>query len=113
WGGHGYGARFSTDLVPLFALLGALGLAGRAVAAPSARTRRVENAALIAAALFGALLNGAGAVSTGGEEWNRVPVPIGEDPGRCFDWSRSQPLCALFPERLPERARRVRGETPR
>ena len=103
WGGHGFGARFSTDLVPLFALLGALGLAARAAASPSARTRRLENTALVAAALVGALLNGAGAISTGGEEWNRVPVPIGEDPDRCFDWTRSQPVCALLPDRLPER----------
>lgn len=100
WGGHCYGPRFSTDLVPLFALLGVLGLRAK-LDAPRGGRDRGELAAAVLALLVGVALNGAGALSEGGVRWNLQPVPIGEDPGRAFDWRRSQWACAWFPALLP------------
>ncbi len=112
WGGYCYGPRFSSDLVPLFVLLGCLGtralldrhakVGGNTGQGRSTLRRRLETAAFAAALGIGMLLNGAGAMSRGGEDWNLVPVAIGDQPERCFDWRRSQWWCALFPSQLPD-----------
>jgi hypothetical protein len=105
WGGHSYGPRFYTDLVPLFALLGILGFGAASrqrlrVAARSARGYRLEFVAFVACFALGALVNGAGAISRAGSQWNVEPRSVDEDPSRAFEWKRSQFMCALFPSLL-------------
>ncbi len=108
WGGSSYGPRFHADLLPLFVLLGILGLraalddrsAAGGHGAP--RLRRVlEPAAFVASLLIGVAIHGAGALSGAHGRWNREPVHVSEDPMRVFDWSRPQWAVALFPGRFP------------
>ena len=76
WGGHSYGPRLQTDLVPVFALLAVLFVhaAGRRVDRSTSRPlRRSECIAMVAAAVVGVVLNGAGAWSTTASQWNRYP----------------------------------------
>jgi hypothetical protein len=117
WAGACYGARFYTDVVPLFVLLGILGAAAARDHAGEhgapAHRRRWEIAALAGCLAWGLLVNGAGAFSEAGKRWNGRPVAIREQPERIFDWRRPQFLVALFPGRLPPpRTRALREETP-
>ena len=59
---------------------------------------------------FGVLVNGAGAISEGGREWNKYPAPIANDPQRAYDWKRSQFMCALFPSLVEKTENRSRAE---
>lgn len=103
WAGHCYGARFHTDLVPIFVLLGAMGFdAARRryddVAHPAlGSTAKVIFAVCL---VWGIVLNGAGAMSRGGAAWNKFPEPIARNPMRAFDWENAQFLWALFPDRF-------------
>lgn len=103
WAGVSYGPRFTTDLVPLWVLLGALGwrAACDARAETGAPAPRGLAGWALALVLWGALVNGAGAISPAGLAWNSRPVPIPHDRMRVFDWGRAQFLCALLPSRLP------------
>ncbi|HUG37605.1 MAG TPA: hypothetical protein VML54_11675, partial [Candidatus Limnocylindrales bacterium] len=103
WAGHSYGARFTTGLVPWFALLAILGLRAmldsREVGGPGVAGRGWEHAAaatLLAVSLF---VNGRGATSEATVEWNSRPVDIDEAPRRAFDWRRPQFLAGLLPPR--------------
>ena len=101
WGGYSYGPRFSTDLVPLFAVLGMEGYAATAARVRSPGQGRSVTVWFLALLLVGALINGAGALSFRSRSWNSHPRPIAEDPSRAFDWGQSQFLCALFESRCP------------
>ncbi len=103
WAGVSYGPRFSTDIVPVFVLLGVIGLRAaldfRALQAanpdtPSTERRhRVEYVVLWFCIAWGMFANGAGALTN--NDWNRNPQPIKEDPMRTFDWSDPQFLRGL------------------
>jgi hypothetical protein len=110
WGGYSYGPRFQTDLVPLFALLGILGFDAASRQHPrigtvATRRYRLELAAFAVCFVVGAVLNGAGAFSKAGTYWNHEPRSLKSDPGRAFDWKRSQFMCALFPSLLEREER--------
>ncbi len=107
WGGYSYGPRFQTDLVPVFALLAVIFVhaAGqrrdRSVARP---LRRAECIAMLVAAGIGVVLNGAGAWSEAGQDWNKYPQSLHDQPARAFDIAHSQFMVALFPSLLEREA---------
>lgn len=107
WGGRCYGPRLLTDLVPWLVLLGTLGLDAHVrarVASPSAplpsravaRPLAVAGVVLLAASVY---MNGAGAVSKHGMDWNVRPVSVREAPERLWDWRDPPFLRWLAPER--------------
>jgi len=112
WAGAGgtYGARLTTEVVPLFVLLGVLGTeAALQSHQQSCKENRSENTRVRRAleiSVFGAFLligvvfNGAGAISRFGGLWNRLPNDLDLNPKRIFDWRHPQFYCALFPYRI-------------
>ena len=108
---NGYGQRMLTDVVPAFVVL--LIFALRAAFDGQAELRRrlsprslrrrcsLELSALCLGVGLAILIHGAGAISEAGTRWNQVPVRLGDDLMRVYDWRRPQWLCALFPSLLP------------
>ena len=99
-GGHCYGPRLMTDLVPWLALLSVLAVEARlrwGEHHPTANsTVRVRTKAAIAAILLAlrVLLNAIGAWSYDAWRWNIMPTNIDEDPKRVWDWKSPQFLGA-------------------
>src|SRR5688572_28170622 len=112
WGGHSYGARFSTGLVPWFALLAILGLQARChrlqsvlTAASSHRLKyvpRIEAGFGIFLLLMSIAINGLGATSHATWRWNTRPVNIDDHPERNWDWREPQFLATFVKPPLPE-----------
>lgn len=103
WGGHSFGPRFTTGLVPWFVLLGILGTS----AMLKWRAEREATASLMgwrAQLACGALLlvtsafiNTRGATSHATWLWNSKPLGIDEHPERLWDWSQPQFLAGILP----------------
>ena len=123
WGGHSFGPRLFTGLVPWFALLAVLGLDAALDARRSTTPvagRRAGGASAAAAVdgedihphapalwVVGGLLclasvaiNRVGATSFAAAMWNAVPVDVDRDPGRLWSWRNPQFLAGvvLFPD---------------
>ena len=101
WGGHSFGPRYATALVPWFSLLGILALEAR-LSAPatglrSSRLRVVESVLAIALLLVSVAINGVGANSHRAWQWNVRPVNVDEKPDRIWDWRHPQFLAAFLP----------------
>jgi hypothetical protein len=94
WAGWSYGPRFSTGLVPWFAMLAVVGLSARAVAIGAqvvpARRRRTELALGAALLAISIVMNGIGANSRRAAGWNAEPVNIDAHPERIWDWRHPQ-----------------------
>lgn len=95
-GGHCFGPRYTTGLVPWFVLLSILGI--RAALAwrekygtkGDALKRRLEwalGAALLFCSMF---INAKGAMSLRTARWNSTPVNVDEHPERIWDWKDLQ-----------------------
>jgi hypothetical protein len=90
--GHSYGPRYSTDLVPWFALLGMLAVEARL--RWRAANRLADSVVRVGAEWSVALLllvcsvtlNGIGAIWADSWRWNQVPTDINQDLGRLWDW---------------------------
>ncbi len=107
WGGHSFGARFSTGLVPWFVLLAILGL--RAMLTWRERERKstssiawkgqlIAGSALLLVSVF---INARGAMSHHTWLWNTRPKQIDRYPERLWDWREPQFLAGLVPRPLP------------
>lgn len=113
WAGVSYGARFYTDLVPLFVLLGILGTraaldwydknCNQITNTRFKKRKTLEISAFGICLITGMLFNGAGAISK--DKWNSRPLHISVQPLRAFDWKRPQFLCALSPRIFAKRLR--------
>jgi hypothetical protein len=107
WGGHGFGPRFTTGLVPWFALDGMLGLQAMLAARDSrAGTRpspadRVEIAAGACLLIASIAINGLGATQDATWLWNMRPLNIDEHPERNWDWGQPQFLARWLRPSLP------------
>jgi hypothetical protein len=106
WGGHSFGARFSTGLVPWFALLAILGvqamLKARATSVPGKTFGRKLELLTGAVLLFlSATINGLGATAQATWLWNMRPLNIDEHPERNWDWRQPQFLAGLVRAPLP------------
>jgi hypothetical protein len=96
WAGHCFGPRFTTGLVPWFALLGILAIRARLAwrEQHEAQRRSLRWNAEIA---FGAALllislgiNARGAMNGATAVWNQKPVNVDEHPERVWDWKDPQ-----------------------
>jgi hypothetical protein len=103
WGGHGYGPRYTTGMIPWFVMLAVLGLT-----AWRAHNRELSIFCRRAIASLGIILlalsvwiNGRGAISSATWEWNSRPVDIDKDPSRIWDWRQPQFLAGLLPPPPP------------
>ena len=96
FGGHGYGPRLSTDMVPWFALLGIFGVQARLRWRDAHLTRdslfrwRAEWTVGAVLLLCSITLHGIGAVSPRPWHWLLQPADIGETPHRIWDWKHPQ-----------------------
>jgi len=95
YGGHGYGPRLMTGVVPWLVLLGILGLQARLnwreeQAARKRRTWRIESALGGTLLLMSMVINGLGATSHANWLWNMRPVDVDQQPSRIWDWRHPQ-----------------------
>ena len=105
WGGHSFGPRLSTGLVPWFVLLAILGLQAMLKARRESVTTSVARKLELlmgAGLLFMSIAtNGAGATSHATWLWNSRPLNIDEHPERNWDWRQPQFLAGLIRAPLP------------
>ncbi|MBA2732997.1 MAG: hypothetical protein H0U54_08930 [Acidobacteria bacterium] len=103
WGGHSFGPRFTTGLVPWFVLLGILGVRAmlnwheQRVAGSSRTGWRVQLACGALFLLMSAFINTRGAASHATWLWNMRPLEIDQHPERLWDWSQPQFLAGILP----------------
>jgi hypothetical protein len=111
WGGHGYGPRYMTGLVPWFALLAILGLRARLDRADEPRLRRWEAVAggLLLAASVALHARGSTALET--SAWNYSPDDVDQHPDRLWDWGHPQGLAGLVPP-VYDPGRAIRADQP-
>jgi hypothetical protein len=99
WGGNCYGARYTTCLVPWFALLAILGLAARSDLRRSdphaPRSGRLEAAIGMVLLLVSVLMNALGAVTITGKDWNGTPLSLDSHRERLWDWRHAQFLASF------------------
>jgi hypothetical protein len=95
-GGHCYGPRLSTDLVPWFALLGMLAVEARLrwrennPAQDSLFRVRTEWSFAMLLLVCSVTLNGIGAISLDAWRWNALPTNVDQDSSRVWDWRHPQ-----------------------
>ena len=101
WGGHAFGARLCTGMVPWLSLLAILSVAAarreaQAVPRP-AGTAVVAGLALLLCGLS-VVINAAGAISARTVRWNTSPDNVDLAPERLWSWRRAQVLAAFAPD---------------
>lgn len=106
WGGHSFGPRFTTGLVPWLVLLGILGtdamLKWREGKAEVSRMGwRAQLACGLLLLLMSAFINTRGATSHATWLWNMRPLEIDQHPERLWDWRQPQFLAGMLPEPPP------------
>lgn len=108
WGGHCFGPRFMTGVVPWLVLPAILAveamLAWRQEQHQDSHTRtRLRDQLIIGAALLviSIGINGRGAMSHSTWLWNSRPIGVDEHPERLWDWRQPQFLAGLMPSPLP------------
>jgi hypothetical protein len=94
WGGHSYGPRLATDMVPWFVALAILGFDAARRAAGSANSsgfsicqRRIAGALLA----ISVLMNGQAGLASSPMKWNNHPIVPGQSiDDRLWDWRHPQ-----------------------
>jgi hypothetical protein len=100
-GGHCYGSRYSSDMVPWFALLAIVAIEARrrwnAVnpTGPSPLRDRLEWSFALLLLIWSIGLNGIGATSIRASYWNAIPTNVDQDHRRLWDW-RDPPFLRPF-----------------
>jgi hypothetical protein len=97
WGGHCFGARLATGMVPWLALLAILGLDGARRASPGAPTprRQALAAGLLLLCGLSIAINAVGAISARAVGWNLRPSNVDLDPVRLWSWRHPQALAGF------------------
>lgn len=95
WGGHCYGPRYTTGLVPWFVLLSILAVKAGLTAQEKYGSKttlewRVECVVGLLLLACSVAINGNGAVNRRTGNWNLRPVNIDERPERVWDWRDPQ-----------------------
>ncbi len=104
WGGHCFGARLATGLVPWLALLAIVALEAAAGPEPGrAASRRRGAVAALAVVLSAAsvAINAGGAISSQAAAWNVVPANVDVRPERLWSWRDAQIWAAFRREPPP------------
>ena len=96
-GGHSYGPRYLTPLVPWLVLLAALGL--RALLERRAPAMRIELAAGAVLLACRVLVQARGTCARATWEWNKIPADVSLHPERVWDWRDPQLLAGPLPPR--------------
>ena len=98
WGGHSYGPRLLTDLVPWFALLGTFGVDAMIHPSeqPTGGRRLVELTVGAVLLVLSVAINARGALSWDTALWNPFPVNVDQRPERLWDWSEPQFLAGAI-----------------
>jgi hypothetical protein len=98
WGGHGFGPRYMTGLVPWFALLAVLALRAR-LDAGGGRLRMSRPEALAGCLLLSlsVAIHARGAAALETSAWNYSPSDVNLHPRRLWDWAHLQALAGLVP----------------
>jgi hypothetical protein len=104
WGGHSFGPRFTTGLVPWFVLLAILGIKAmldsrQQQAAGRFRPELICGGVLL---LISAFINTVGATSHAAWLWNQRPRGVDEHPERLWDWRQPQFLAGYLPYPGPD-----------
>jgi hypothetical protein len=114
YGGHSYGPRYCTDIVPWFALLTMLAIEARSKwaltsSASNFRARsRVEWSVAALLLTWSIAINGIGAISERAFQWNTIPTNIDNDHGRLWDWKHPPFLEPIAPTGHAESAVQLR-----
>ncbi len=96
WAGHCFGPRFTTGLVPWFALLGILAIRARLAWHEKHEIKRrsvrwnTEIAFGATLLLISVGINARGAMNGATAVWNQKPVNVDEHPERVWDWKHPQ-----------------------
>jgi hypothetical protein len=96
WGGHCYGPRYTTGLVPWFVLLSILALKARLTWRGKQALKNLPFGWTLEFAIGGILLacsvsiNALGAIDHRTSMWNLSPVNVDEQPERVWDWKYPQ-----------------------
>ena len=106
WGGHNYGSRFTTGMIPWLVLLAILGLKAMLISeekepAPSFWRKRAAVSVGLVLLLASIWINGRGAISLATLEWNSRPLNVDKHVERVWDWRQPQFLAGLLPPPLP------------
>jgi hypothetical protein len=113
-GGHSYGPRLLTELVPWLAVLAILGL--RAMlddrSRPGRSGHRLELAVGALLLTLSVAIHARGAVAKETLEWNETPVTVSSDPERLWDWQSPQFLAGLTSPPAEAWLARARREAP-
>ncbi|HXN87259.1 MAG TPA: hypothetical protein VN867_14390 [Candidatus Binataceae bacterium] len=88
WGGHEFGPRFMTDIIPFLVYFTAFNF--RLPETFQRRTQIAVSAAIGLLALVSMTIHAQGAIRYATWEWNYVPTNIDQHPGRAWDWSDPQ-----------------------
>jgi hypothetical protein len=88
WGGHSYGPRLMTDVLPLLVFFVAFNL--RPPPAVPLRGRVLLVAAVAVLAIVGTAIHARGVFRQETWLWNAVPENVDENPARLWDWSDPQ-----------------------
>jgi hypothetical protein len=108
WGGHSFGARFTTGLVPWFVLLAILGVKamlnwrGQIVRPEKSISSRLEMLCGSVLLLLSVVINTLGATSHATWLWNIRPRGVDEHPERLWDWRQPQFLAGYLPYPPPQ-----------
>jgi hypothetical protein len=104
WGGHCFGARLCTGMVPWLVLLAVLGLDGarRARAVGGRPTGAIVTGLALLLSGLSVAINSMGAISTRTVRWNVTPANVDLEPGRLWSWRHAQFMAGLVePEPQP------------
>jgi hypothetical protein len=96
YGGHSYGPRLMTGVVPWLVLLGAFGVQAmlteceKRVSVKRPASWRRQNALGAALLLVSMIINALGATEHATSLWNIRPVDVDQQPARIWDWRHPQ-----------------------
>ena len=93
WGGHCFGPRFMTDVIPFLVYFTSFNL--RMPAAFGRGARGVGRTAVVGLAIISAAIHSQGALREETLQWNVEPSNIDDHPARAWDWRDPQFLRAI------------------
>ncbi len=88
WGGHSFGPRFMTDIIPFLVYFTAFNFRLPETFRP--RTQVAVSAAVAILAIVSLTIHAQGALRYPTWQWNVAPRNIDDDPGRAWDWRDPQ-----------------------